>query len=165
MLVEDFPGVDPTVFSHEGRWWLTCTRKGTHEDVELWMWHAFDLVGPWTAHVRNPVKTDVRGARPAGPPFVHEGMLYRPAQDCSRTYGGRIMVQRVTHLTPSRFAEEPITVLEATPRSAFPGGPHTLTPVGNRVLVDGRRAVFVWAALRAFLRIWAENVARKLRRT
>ena len=40
------------------------------------------------------VKTDVRSARPAGTPFVYQGELYRPAQDCSRTYGGSIVIHR-----------------------------------------------------------------------
>jgi hypothetical protein len=164
VLLEDVPGVDPTLFRHDGRWWLTCTRKGPQEDAELWVWHAPSVQGPWVPHALNPVKTDARGARPAGPPFLHEGVLYRPAQDCSRTYGGRITVHRVHELTPTSFAEEQVAVLEASPRSAYPCGPHTVTAVGRRVLVDGRRAVFAPAAFRAFLRIWARDVGRSLRR-
>jgi hypothetical protein len=151
ILVADFPGVDPTVFSHDGRWWLMCTRSGVQADVELWVWHAFDLLGPWTAHARNPVKSDIRGARPDGPPFVQEGVLYRPAQDCSRTYGGRIALYRVTRLTPTEFAEDLVTILEASPESPFPRGPHTLTPIGDLVLVDGRQTVFVWGLSEHFL--------------
>ncbi len=164
VLLEGFAGVDPTVFRHDGRWWLLCTEKGAREDVELRAWHAADLLGPWTPHARNPVKSDVRGARPAGPPFVHEGALYRPAQDCSKQYGWRIAVQRVTRLSPTEFAEEPVAVLEASPDSPFPRGRHTLTPVGDLVLVDGRRDVFVPAAFRAFLGIWANDLARRVRR-
>jgi len=164
VLVEDFPGIDPTVLSHDGRWWLMCTRRGAYEDVELWVWHASDLLGPWTPHAQNPVKTDVRCTRPGGSPFVQEGVLYRPTQDCSKTYGWRISVQRVLRLTPTEFAEEPVTVLEASPQSPFPHGRHTLTPVGDMVLVDGRRAVFAWPAFRAFLGIWAADLARKVRR-
>ncbi len=164
VLVEHFGGVDPTVFRHGGRWWLTCTEKGRDADVKLWVWHAPDLRGPWTAHARNPVKTDVRGARPGGVPFVHEGVLYRPAQDCSKTYGWRIVIQRVRSLTPTEFVEEPVTVLEASGDSPFPLGRHTLTPVGDVVLIDGHRAVFVWHAFRSFLRIWAQDLSRRLRR-
>jgi hypothetical protein len=164
LLVEQFAGVDPTVFRHDGRWWLMCTQKGAHEDVELWAWHAPDLLGPWTAHLRNPVKTDVRGARPGGVPFVHDGALYRPAQDCSRRYGWRIAVQRVTRLTPSEFAEEQVAVLEASAQSPFPSGRHTLAPVGDVVLLDGLRTVFVWPAFRAFLRIWARDLASRVQR-
>ena len=164
-LVADFPGVDPTVFRYDDRWWLMCTRKGLHEDTELWVWHAPDVLGPWTPHARNPVKTDVRGARPAGRPFWHEGRLYRPAQDCSRAYGGRIAVQEVTRLTPTEFADNLVTMLETSRESPFPRGPHTLTPVGDLVLVDGQRTVFVWAAFRAFLAIWTADLARRVRRS
>jgi hypothetical protein len=164
VLLEGVPGVDPTLFRHDGRWWLTCTRKGQQEDEELWAWHAPGVAGPWTPHSLNPIKTDVRGARPAGPPFVHEGALYRPAQDCSRTYGGRVTVHRVLELTPTAFAEEQVAVLEASPRSRYPIGPHTVTAVGGRVLVDGRRTVFVPGAFRAFLRIWARDFGARLRR-
>lgn len=163
-LLAGFPGVDPTVFRHDGRWWLTCTRKGPLEDVELWAWHARELQGVWTAHESNPIKTDVRGARPGGTPFVRDGMLYRPAQDCSRTYGGRISLQRVTRLTPADFEEETAAILEWPAASRFPVGPHTLAAVGDVVLIDGRRSVFVGAALAAFLRIWAGELARTLRR-
>ncbi len=163
VLVEHFGGVDPTVFRHDGRWWLMCTEKGRDADVKLWIWHASDLLGPWAAHARNPVKTDVRTARPGGVPFVHEGVLYRPAQDCSKRYGWRIVVQRVTTLTPSEFAEEPVTVLEASVDSPFPLGRHTLTPVDEVVLIDGHRAVFVWHALWSFVKILAQNLWSKLR--
>jgi hypothetical protein len=168
VLVDDFAGVDPTVFTHDGRWWMLCAKNGPNEDAELWVWHASDLFGPWTPHERNPVKTDVRGTRPAGPPFVHEGLLYRAAQDCSTSYGGRVAVQRITRLTPTDYAEELVTVLEASPDSPFPFGPHTVTPVGDVVLVDGRRTVFAGRALRSFLgilaRIVASKIARRVRR-
>jgi len=57
--------------------------------TKLRVWFADDLLGSWCPHPGNPVKPDIRSARPAGTPFVHDGALYRPAQDCSRTYGAR----------------------------------------------------------------------------
>jgi hypothetical protein len=164
VLLPDVPGIDPTLFRHEGRWWLLCTRQGPREDEELWAWHAASVEGPWAPHALNPVKTDVCGARPAGPPFVHDGALHRPAQDCSRAYGGRVTVHRVDELTPTAFSETEVAVLESSSGSAFPIGPHTVTAVGGRVVVDGRRRVFVPAALRAFLRIWARSAAGRVRR-
>ena len=164
VLVERFAGLDPTVFHHGGRWWLMCTKKGREQDAALWVWHAPNLLGPWTPHAQNPVKTDVRGARPGGAPFVHDGELYRPTQDCSKVYGWRIAVQLVTTLTPTDFVEEVAAVLEASADSPFPLGRHTLTPVGDVVLIDGHRAVFAWSAFRSFLGIWMSDLSRKVRR-
>jgi hypothetical protein len=162
VLVEQFPGLDPTVFRHDDRWWLMCTRKGSEEDAALWIWHAPELEGPWTAHAENPVKTDVRGARPGGVPFVHGGELYRPTQDCSKSYGWRIAIQHLLKLTPTDFKEEEVAVLEASSKSPFPLGRHTLTPVGDLVLIDGHRAIFSWPALLAFLRIWTRDLVHRV---
>jgi hypothetical protein len=161
VLIENFGALDPTVFRHGGFWWLFCTQKGRYADTGLWVWYASDLFGPWTAHAGNPVKTDVRSARPGGVPFVHEGILYRPAQDCSKNYGSRIVIQRVRSLTPTEFVEETVTVLEPSQESPFPLGRHTLTPVGDMVLIDGHRAVFVWYSFRSFLKTWARDIWNK----
>jgi hypothetical protein len=163
VLIENFGGVDPTVFRHGGIWWLFCTQKGRYADTELWVWYASDLFGPWTPHAGNPVKTDVRSARPGGVPFVQEGILYRPAQDCSKNYGSRIVIQRVRSLTPTEFVEETVTVLEPSRESPFPLGRHTLTPVGDVVLIDGHRTVFVWHSFLLFLKTWARDLWSKFR--
>src|SRR6185437_12301603 len=77
VLIDGFAAVDPTVFEFEGRFWLCCTDRDTCSWSTLHVFHAPDLLGPWTPHAANPVKTDVRSSRPAGRPFVHDGALYR----------------------------------------------------------------------------------------
>ncbi len=57
-LLEE-PLCSPTVFRHEGRWWLFGTKEPL-ADVALYAYHAAELEGPWTAHVSNPLKMDVR---------------------------------------------------------------------------------------------------------
>lgn len=139
--------LDATVFRHEGRWWLTYTDLDAGQYVHLFVWHAQDLEGPWEPHALNPVKSDVRSARPAGTPFVHAGNLYRPAQDCSRTYGGRITVNRIRRLTPDQFAEEPAAVIEPFSDGPFPDGIHTISAVGDVTLIDGKRHRFIPSAI------------------
>jgi hypothetical protein len=163
VLIDQFAGVDPTVFRHEGRWWLMCTEGGRDVDAALHVWHAPDLFGPWTPHTRNPVKTDVRSARPGGPPFFHEGSLYRAAQDCSKYYGWRVVIQRLNVLTPFEFDEETVAILQPSAKSPYPLGRHTFAPVGDAVLVDGHRRVFAWPAFRAFVRIVARDLSARLR--
>jgi len=140
-LVDNFPGLDVTVFEYEKRWWLSCTAWEGRSSHRLFVWHASDLLGPWKPHAANPVKTDIRSSRPAGTPFLHSGCLYRPAQDCSRTYGGRIVLNRVVRLTPTEFKEEQAAVVEPYPDGPYPDGLHTLSSLGNITVLDGKRFV------------------------
>ncbi len=151
-LVSGVAALDPTVFRHEGRWWLTCTDRDVGENMPLFVWHARNLEGPWEPHALNPVKADIRSSRPAGTPFVHGAILYRPAQDCSRMYGGGIVINRIVRLTPTEFAEEPAATVEPFSESPFPDGIHTLSGVGDITLIDSKRHRFVPSAIPYVLR-------------
>ena len=137
----DIDGCDPTIVRWADRWWLFCTRASRLPDTNLFVYFADTLTGPWMPHARNPVKTDIRGARPAGTPFVYNGTLYRPAQDCSTSYGAAVVLQRVDALTPDAFAERPVRRLEPDRAGPFPDGLHTVSAAGTRCFIDGRRDV------------------------
>ena len=151
-LLKDVAAIDSTLFQYEGRWWLACTDQEQEEHLRLFLWHAPDLHGPWTPHTGNPVKTDVRSARPAGTPFVHEGVLYRPAQDCSTGYGAAVVFNRVLKLTPTEFSETPVARFAPDARGPFPDGTHTVSAVGDVTLIDGKRYLFHPPAFKAALR-------------
>ena len=157
-LVEDFGGVDNTIFEWDGRWWLMCT--GIEDpDGALHLWHARSPLGPWVPHARNPVKRDPASARPAGTPFQHQGSLYRPSQDCSSTYGGRIAIGRVLALSPTEFREEHVTYVEPDVKGPFGQGVHTLSQAGRVTLIDGFRNTFIKEGFRNGL----EERARQVR--
>ena len=158
VLLRDVAAVDPTVTRHAGRWWLMFVDGDGAPDANLVVWHAHDLRGPWAPHALNPVKVDVRSARPAGPLFVHDGRLYRPAQDCSRRYGTRVVLHEVTRLTPDDFDERIVGAIEPSPGSPYPAGRHTVAGVGDVTLVDGHRFVFVGTAALHYLRILLRNL-------
>jgi hypothetical protein len=141
VLLENFSGADATVYFHEGRWWLFAGNHDDQDETKLFIFHAKDLRGPWAAHTQNPVKCDLRSARPAGALFTMEGQLYRPAQDCSSTYGAAVVVNRIDRLTPTQFVESTVTRLAPAPGSPYPHGLHTLNAVGDLTLVDGKRHV------------------------
>jgi hypothetical protein len=141
-LVEGVAAVDTTLFRHLGRWWLTFTDAAEGSALRLFVMQSTSLTSGWTPHPGNPVKTDVRSVRPAGTPFTHRGELYRPAQDCSATYGGRVALNHVLKLTPTAFEEETVGYVGPFPGEPYPQGCHTLTSVGDRTLLDGKRIVF-----------------------
>ncbi len=147
-LVDGVSAVDSTVFQYEGRWWLAFTDKDHGPNLSLFIWHAPDLFGPWEPHAANPVKADRRSSRPGGTPFMHNGCLYRPAQDCTSTYGGAVVINKVVRLTPTEFAEEQVAVVQPDASGPFPHGLHTISSVGDITLIDGKRHVFIPKALR-----------------
>jgi hypothetical protein len=139
MLLEGFAAVDPTVVHHGGRWWLFCTDADDDDQGKLLLWCSPELLGPWQPHPGNPVKTDIRSGRPAGTPFVFEGELYRPAQDSAGSYGRAVVINRVTRLTTTEYAEEPVARFAPPPGSPYPDGAHTLAGLGDLTAVDGKR--------------------------
>ncbi len=141
-LLEDVAAADATLFEHGGLFWLAYTDLALGAFDNLCLRYAEDLRGPWRPHALHPVKLDLRSARPAGTPFLHQGALYRPAQDCADGYGSALAINRIEVCTPQRYRESVVRRCLPDPRGANPHGLHTLSAWGERTLVDGKRYVF-----------------------
>jgi hypothetical protein len=139
---------DPTLFRHQGRYWIACTDVDIGEHDNLCLLHAQTLDGPWQLHRCTPVKIDICGARPAGPLFRIGNTLFRPGQDCARTYGAAVVIHRVEMLTPDCYRETFVSRLSPDPSGEFPDGLHTLAAdEAGRVWLDGKRFEFDFATL------------------
>lgn len=144
VLMDNFAGGDNTLIEAYGRWWMFATDGSDGANFKLRVFYSDAWKGPWVSHPGNPVKIDIRSARPAGTPFWWNGELFRPAQDSSEVYGGRIRLMRITELSPERFAEEEYSQLNPLPGSPGPDGIHTLSAVGGETLIDGMQQRLVW---------------------
>lgn len=142
VITEGSAIADATVIQHDGYWWLFGTDCDVDSSSKLYLWYAEDLFGHWKEHPQNPVKSDVRSSRPAGTPFFYKGQLYRPAQDCSKTYGGRIAINRVLQLTTTEFKEEVAIWLNPYEESPYPHGIHTISSVGDKTIIDSKKITF-----------------------
>jgi hypothetical protein len=161
VLITGLQAVDSTVFFHAGRFWLLCGVNGDGASHKLHVYSADSLTGPWRPHPRNPVKIDIRSARPAGAPFMLDGVLHRPAQDCTRKYGRRVSVVRVNVIDERRYDEETVAVIEP-PRGTYGRGLHTMSAIGDSTLVDGLRRDFSlraagWRTIRSFRRLLGDR--------
>ncbi len=159
VLLPGLRAVDSSVFMHDGKFWLLCGIFGDGANHRLYVYFADALTGPWQPHPRNPVKIDIRSARPAGAPFLLDGVLHRPAQDCTRKYGRRISIVRVNTIDELRYEEETVGVIEP-PRGIYRRGVHTLSAMGDSTLIDGLRRDFspraaVWRTIRTTRRLFA----------
>ncbi len=143
---------DPTLFRSEGLYWIAYTDGdiGLYDNLCL-LW-AERLEGPWHPHRANPVKIDVRSSRGAGALFRSGERLIRPAQDCSRTYGGSVVLNRVLECTTTAYREERVATVLPDPAGRFPDGLHTFSVCGDFVLIDGKRYVVDAGVLRQRVR-------------
>jgi len=140
-LVEGLKAYDATLHEEGGQWWMfaAVAETGTlHARDELHLFRAPSPLGPWLGHPWNPIRSDARASRPAGPLFRWRGDLYRPAQDCSRRYGWAIALHRITRLDAEGYEEEEIARI---PASWAPGllATHTLCRADELTVVDGMR--------------------------
>lgn len=147
VVAEGFAALDSTIFAHGGKWWLFCTNAAASPEEELHAWYSDELRGPWCPHPLNPLCRDVRSARPAGAPFVIDGVLMRPGQDCSRTYGGAVSIMKIDTLTPTDFHETRIGAILPNNSGPYPDGLHTVVGVGDITVIDGKRRMFSPIAL------------------
>jgi hypothetical protein len=163
-LLDGVAGIDSTVFCYGGRWWLFAGIKDDGPNYKLHAWYADSLQGHWEPHAANPIKIDVRNARGAGTPFIHEGVLYRPAQDCAGGYGRAVVINRVDELTPTSFRERAVSTISPSPGSPYPLGIHTLSAFGDKTLIDGKYRRVTGRGLRYQLSRPARKVAKLVRR-
>ncbi|HKQ97065.1 MAG TPA: hypothetical protein VJV75_04245 [Candidatus Polarisedimenticolia bacterium] len=138
VLLHDVDACDSTLAEIDGRWWMFANVAPAHGSTwdELHLYYADRPQGPWTAHPRNPVVSDVRSARPAGHLFEHAGRWYRPAQDLGPGYGSAVAIQRIERIDPQDYSEVEVTrILPDWNRRML--GVHTLNRAGDLTVMDG----------------------------
>ena len=138
-LMEDLIAYDSTLFCHSGEWWLFTTiteAEGELDADELFLFYANDPFSSCSIpHPLNPVVSDVRRGRSAGPVFQRDGKLFRLSQDCSRTYGYGFSLKAILVLSESEYQEK--TALSVLPSwdSSVEATP-TMSTAGNLTVID-----------------------------
>ena len=135
VLMTDVRAKDATLAEIDGKWWMFVSMSEHSIPDELFLFSADTPFGPWTPHRRNPVKSDVRGSRPAGALFEWNEDVYRPAQDSSGRYGYAISINRITQLDDEQFQEEQVsTILPNWEKDLL--ATHTISIAGDLTVVD-----------------------------
>ena len=153
VLLKDVMCADATLHREGERWFMFANQAHPGADVndELCIFTSERLLGDWEPHPRNPVKSDVRSARPAGRLFWSGSRLYRPGQIGAPHYGAGIALHRVTRLTGDEYLEEEDrrivpagNVDPGQARSDAVLGLHTINRAGDLSVTDAffRRARF-----------------------
>ncbi|KAJ4769451.1 Glycosyltransferase family protein [Rhynchospora pubera] len=109
-IIINKPLVDSFMIKHQGKYWIfgsDFSSSGARKNGELEIWYADSALGTWKPHKKNPIhNTDKSfGARNGGGPFLYQGHLYRPGQDCGGTYGRSVRLFKVNTLTTEEYEE------------------------------------------------------------
>lgn len=135
VIMTDVRAKDATLAEIDGKWWMFVSLSEHSIPDELYLFSAATPFGPWTPHRRNPVKSDVRGSRPAGALFEWNGEVYRPAQDSSGRYGYAISINRLVRLDDEQFSEEQVSsILPNWNKDLL--ATHTISIVDDLTVVD-----------------------------
>ena len=141
---------DPTLFQHDGLWWMFVARSGTHDQLRLYF--AKDPMGTWTEHPQSPiVESNADIARPGGSVVKYGEHLYRMGQDCLPKYGNQLRGFRITKLTIGEYSEEPLasdTILTSGSHNWNANGmhhsdAHQLEDGRWRAVVDGHKKTWI----------------------
>lgn len=137
-LITDRVCVDPTLYQHQGRWYLfaNVSESGGSTWDELFLFVADSPLGPFHPHPANPIVSDVRCARSAGRLFHHRGRLIRPAQNCGPSYGAEVVFREIVELSETTYAER--TLGRLAPWMPEINGCHTYTAIAGLEVLDAR---------------------------
>ena len=135
VLMSDVRAKDATLVEVDDTWWMFVSIAENCIPDELSLFYAESPLGPWKPHPRNPVKSDVRGSRPAGGLFEWNGEIYRPAQNSSGRYGYAMSINRITKLDREGFLEEEVSSILPNWKNNLLGT-HTLSIAGDLTVVD-----------------------------
>jgi len=143
VIFSDLEVVDPSIIFHENKFWMFFS-LASEGDAKLYLAYCKSLEGNWKMHPKNPVKHDISSARSAGEIFMHNGKLYRPSQNCARSYGAAIMINKITQLNTEKFEE--VEEMEIAPNQLgqYPIGLHNIASLGKDLtIIDGKKRFFV----------------------
>lgn len=137
-LMPNVNAVDATLIEKDGKWWLFVNIED--ESGSTWTnLHLFcadhPLSDSWISHPKNPIVKDIRSARPAGNLVMRDGMLIRPSQDCSVSYGYATNFMQISKLSEIDYAETcRQTFTPPFLKNVF--GIHTWNELDNVTIID-----------------------------
>lgn len=103
VMMKDLIACDTTIWFSEQKIWLFMNQPGC---TDLFLFYADTIFDEWIPHPKNPIVSNICGARPAGNLFIHNGDIIRPGQNCANRYGQALVFNKVTCLTEQDYQEE-----------------------------------------------------------
>ena len=111
-LMNNIVAVDTTLLYFHEKWWLftgIAEQPAAAPQFELFLFYSDEIfTDRWHAHPLNPIVSDVKKARAAGRIFTRDGKLFRPSQNCSKSYGYGFDVNEILVLSETEYCERTV---------------------------------------------------------
>jgi len=136
---------DSTILKHKDKYWIFGIIPVDESDYELNVYYSDKLLGPYTGHKNNPIRSGLDGTRPAGNFLLVDGEIYRPTQNCKNKYGESITINKIKELNEHSVEEEVYMKLDFSSEKKYKyriNSIHTLNVINDIVVVDGQIGVF-----------------------
>lgn len=119
---------------------LTTTAPDYNGDI-LDIYPYYDVDCPKDLEPKYQIKMHRKTARGAGLPFTYNGHLYRPAQDCTNSYGEGVEIQEIV-IKDGELSFIPRNLMYS-PSKEWSGGFHTFNVFDNKlIVVDAKKKRF-----------------------
>lgn len=135
----NIPAIDPSIIKVNDVYYLFTGIQGELPNEKLFIYYAENLFGPYHPHVCNPVKVSPHGTRMAGAIFDNGIGLIRPSQSSIKSYGEKVILQRIEQLSTTRYKEVKIDELKPVYLNGFNDGLHTYHQSNNYTAIDVKR--------------------------
>ncbi|HEY0354955.1 MAG TPA: hypothetical protein VGC29_02055 [Flavisolibacter sp.] len=135
VLIDNCRLVDPTIFFHEGKYWLFANPLEDFNN-SLCVYYSQNIKGPWIKTGYSPLS--IKNCRGAGGIFMKNGQMFWPTQFNEKVYGGGIVIRKIVELDTEQFVHETQGFLKPDENSRYPIGLHTLNIGKNLTLIDGK---------------------------
>jgi hypothetical protein len=136
-LISNIRLIDPVMIFHENRYWIFGNKVADFENdnnEKLFLYYSDELFsGNWSAHIQNPIITDINLARNAGKIYLEDSKLFRVSQNCSNQYGQNIVINEILNLSITDYKE--VKIKEINCPKNFKGM-HTLNVLDDISVVD-----------------------------
>jgi len=123
---------------------------------ESWVYYADQFTGQYISHPGNPLKTGLKGTRPAGDFIRVNGDIYRPLQDCEKDYGKSIIINKIKKISETAIEEEFHMSIEIQRKKSNKGISkiHTINIIDDLIIVDGFKRTFSLSKLLVVFKRW-----------
>ncbi|HCB1853641.1 TPA: hypothetical protein MYQ28_003990 [Citrobacter freundii] len=126
--------VDSFIHNVNGVYYLFTST--INEPFKQRLFYSDSLLNDFVEHKMSPIVKNSRVGRNGGGMLCFDDKLYRVSQNCSKTYGGSLVVSKILYINPSDYKEK--EHMEILPLSPYNNGIHTLSVKDEYIVFDGK---------------------------